>query len=268
MRIIKIEQMRDLMKDIQLKPSEADYKLAIIVGADRLKTEAANAFLKTLEEPPPKSVLILLTTDPQKLLETILSRCLRLSFAGEGAQQLDPAQLDWLSSFSQMAAAPQKSLLGRYRLMDVLLRKLNQLREGVEQNLKARSPLQQYEEAEEEVRDKWESELAAAIEAEYKRQRADLLAVIQWWLRDVWLLTLKSQSSGPLGRTPASEAPLPADGLLSFPQLPASHQVARRISSRQAIENLQVIDQLQGWLGTNVQEALALEVGLLKLRLG
>jgi DNA polymerase-3 subunit delta' len=268
MRIIKIEQMRDLMKDIQLKPSEADYKLAIIVGADRLKTEAANAFLKTLEEPPPKSVLILLTTDPQKLLETILSRCLRLSFAGEGAQQLDPAQLDWLSSFSQLAAAPQKSLLGRYRLMDVLLRKLNQLREGVEQNLKARSPLQQYEEAEEEVRDKWESELAAAIEAEYKRQRADLLAVIQWWLRDVWLLTLKSQSSGPLGRTPASETPLPADGLLSFPQLPASHQVARRISSRQAIENLQVIDQLQGWLGTNVQEALALEVGLLKLRLG
>jgi len=45
--------MRDLMKDIQLKPTEADYKLAIIVGADRLKTEAANAFLKTLESRPP-----------------------------------------------------------------------------------------------------------------------------------------------------------------------------------------------------------------------
>lgn len=268
MRIIKIEQMRDLMKDIQLKPTEAGYKLAIIVGADRLKTEAANAFLKTLEEPPPKSILILLTTDPQRLLETILSRCLRLSFAGEGAQQLDPAQLDWLSSFSQLAAAPQKSLLGRYRLMDVLLRKLNQLKETIEQNLKAHSPLQQYEEAEEEVRDKWESELAAAIEAEYKRQRADLLAVIQWWLRDVWLLTLKSQSQGPARQTPGPGAPPPADALLSFPQLPASRQVARKISARQAMENLHVIEQLQRRLGTNVQEALALEVGLLKLRLG
>lgn len=268
MRIIKIEQMRDLMKEIQLKPTEAAWKLAIIVGADRLKTEAANAFLKTLEEPPPQSVLILLSTDPQRLLETIVSRCLRLSFAGEGAGQLEAGQLDWLCSFTQLAAAPHKSLLGRYRLLDALLRKLDQLRENIQQTLSAHSPLEQYEEAEEEMRDKWESELAAAIEAEYKRQRAELLAVVQWWLRDVWLLTLKSQSRDVARQSRTSAAPALADGLLSFPQLPASSQVARRISCRQAMENLQVIEQLQRWLGTNVQEALALEVGLLKLRLG
>jgi DNA polymerase III subunit delta' len=240
---------------MQLKPTEADYKLAIIVAADRLKTEAANAFLKTLEEPPPNSIIILLSTDPQRLLETILSRCLRLTFAGEDSGQLDPAQSDWLAAFSQMAAAPQKSLLGRYRLMDLLLGKLNQLRGTIEQELKARSPLERYEEAEEEMRDKWESELAAAIEAEYKRQRADLLALIQWWLRDVWLLTLKTASAS-------------AAALMSFPQLPATPQVARSISCREALDNLQVIEQLQRWLGTNVQEALALEVSLLKLRLG
>ena len=90
---------------------------------------AANAFLKTLEEPPPRSVLILLTTEPQRLLETILSRCLRLNFAGEGPQQLAPAQMEWLATFSEMAAAEQKSLLGRYRLMDVLLRKLNEVKD-------------------------------------------------------------------------------------------------------------------------------------------
>jgi DNA polymerase III gamma/tau subunit len=66
-----------------LKPSEAEYKVAVIVGADRLNTQAANAFLKTLEEPPRNSILILLTTDPQRILETILSRCLRLSFTGQ-----------------------------------------------------------------------------------------------------------------------------------------------------------------------------------------
>ncbi len=264
MRIIKIDQIRDLMKDIHLKPTEAGYKVAVIVGADRLKTEAANAFLKTLEEPPPKSILILLTTEPQRLLETILSRCLRLSFAGEGVGQLDAAQSEWLSAFSEVAAAPQKSLLGRYRLLDQLLHKLTQLREALEADLKARSPLQQYEDAEEDLRDKWESELAAAIDAEYKRQRSDLLALLHWWLRDVWLLTLNASSQDPARPSPA---PL-ADGLLSFPQLPATAQVARRISSGQATENLRILEQLQRWLGTNVQEALALEVSLLKLRLG
>ena len=58
-RIITIDQMRDLMQTIFLKPTEAEYKVAVIAGADRLNVQAANAFLKTLEEPPPRSVLIL-----------------------------------------------------------------------------------------------------------------------------------------------------------------------------------------------------------------
>jgi len=79
-RIITVEQMRELMREIQLKPTEAGYKIAVIAAADRLNVQAANAFLKTLEEPPAKSVLILLTIEPQRILETILSRCLRLNF--------------------------------------------------------------------------------------------------------------------------------------------------------------------------------------------
>ena len=74
-RVVTVEQMRELIREIQLKPAEAEYKTATIVGADRLKMEAANAFLKTLEEPPPKSLFILLTTEPQRLLETVRSRC-------------------------------------------------------------------------------------------------------------------------------------------------------------------------------------------------
>ena len=53
-RVITVEQMRDLMQQIQLKPTEAEYKVTIIAGADRLNPQAANAFLKTLEEPPAK----------------------------------------------------------------------------------------------------------------------------------------------------------------------------------------------------------------------
>ena len=55
--------------------------------------------------------------------------------------------------------------------------------------------------------------------------------------------------------------------LLAFPQLAGTRRVAQRLSPKAALENLRVIEQLQRWLHTNVQEALALEVGLLKLHL-
>ena len=251
-RVITVEQMRELMQEINLKPTEAEYKVAVIVGADRLNVQAANAFLKTLEEPPAKSVLILLTTEPQRVLETILSRCLRLNFGGEGPRALAPAEMDWLRRFSEMAATEQKSLLGRYRLMDVLLQKLNATKSAIEESLTARSPLQRYDDAENDLRDKWEDELAAAIEAEYRRQRADLLAIVQRWLRDVWLETLER---GEIG------------ALLNFPQISGTAAVAKRIASEKALENLQIIEGAQRLLHTNVQEALALEVGLLKLNL-
>ena len=247
-RIVTVEQTRELMREIQLKPTEAEYKVAIIAGADRLNVQAANAFLKTLEEPPGKSVLILLSTEPQRILETILSRCLRLNFFGDGVHSLDAAQAEWLARFGALAADGQKSLLDRYRLLDVLLQKLGEIRTRVDETLTARSPLQRYAEVEKDLREKWEDELAAAVEAEYRRQRADLLALVQWWLRDVWLHTLA------VGRE-----------LLNFPKIAGAEIVAQRITPRQALENLQTLEQTQRLLHTNVQEALALEVGLLKL---
>lgn len=249
-RVILIEQMRELMQEVNLKPAEAQYKAAVIVAADRLNVNAANAFLKTLEEPPARSVLILLTTEPQRVLETILSRCLRLNFAGDGKARFDAAQLEWLGQFSAMAAGDQKSLLGRYRLMDVLLKKLAEMRESVTTSLEARSPLEQFPDAEKDLREKWEDELKAAVEAEYRRQRMDLLLLMQWWLRDVWLQTLACGQE-----------------LLNFPKLTETQAVAARLSPERARENLRVLEQTQRLLHTNVQEALALEVSLLKLQL-
>jgi DNA polymerase-3 subunit delta' len=249
-RVVTIEQMRELMREIQLKPTEAEYKVAIITAADRLNPQAANAFLKTLEEPPANSILILLTTAPQRILETILSRCLRLNFSGDVVPPLEPAQSEWLAQFGALAATEQKTLLGRYRLLDVLLKRLGEIRARVDESLTARSPLERYDDVEKDLREKWEDELAAAIEAEYRRQRADLILLVQWWLRDVWLTTLATGKE-----------------LLNFPQIAGAEAVARRLTPRQALENLQILEQTQRLLHTNVQEALALEVGLLKLQL-
>jgi DNA polymerase III subunit delta' len=249
-RIITIDQMRDLMQQVQLKPTEAPYKVTVISGADRLNVQAANAFLKTLEEPPARSVLILLSTEPSRILETILSRCLRLNFSVEAKAKLTAAQSEWLNRFSGIAASEQKSLFSRYRLLDALLVRLTEIKAQAEEALSARSPLEKHAEADKNLREKWEGELNAAIEAEYRRQRGDLLLLLQWWLRDVWLLTLSA-----------------GEELLHLPQIAGADEVARRLTPQQAQSNLQVLEQTQRLLRGNVQEALALEVGLLKLQL-
>jgi DNA polymerase-3 subunit delta' len=250
-RVITIEQMRDLMHTIHLKPTVARYKVGVIVAADRLNVQAANAFLKTLEEPPSNSILVLLSTETQRILETIVSRCLRLNFAGEATHAHDAAAITFMSVFSGMASAEQRSLLTRYKLLSVLLNRLNELKNGISETVSKRSPLERYEDIDPHVREKWEDELTAAIEAEYRRQRAELLTTVQWWLRDVWLACMQLGSD-----------------LLTFPQLvPNIKTVAQRISAGDAMQNLRLMEETQRLLATNVQEALALEVGLLKLKL-
>lgn len=257
-RIIKIEQIvprpnsaaRPLTDLIYQKSTEGGFKVGILVAADRLKTEAANAFLKTLEEPPAKCVFILLSTEPERLIETILSRCLRLNFAG-GTRALDQASAAWLAEFTRAVAADSKSLLGRYRVLGLLTKRLGVLRAAIEESLTARSPLQQYPDAERDLVERWEDELKAAIEAEYRRQRMDLLLAVEWWLRDVWLQTLNVSPEA-----------------LTFPQLAEHAQaVARRLKPEEAMDNLAAIERTQRILHSNAQEALVLEVGLLKLRL-
>ena len=72
---LPIRVIRDLCLDLGLKPARGTRKVAIVNDADDLNEEAANAFLKTLEEPPPGSVLILIGTSSEVQLDTIVSRC-------------------------------------------------------------------------------------------------------------------------------------------------------------------------------------------------
>jgi DNA polymerase-3 subunit delta' len=70
-----IQIVKELCRDLSLKPARGRNKIAIIDDADDLNDESANCFLKTLEEPPPHSVLILVGTSPDRQLSTIVSRC-------------------------------------------------------------------------------------------------------------------------------------------------------------------------------------------------
>ncbi len=77
---IKIDQIRELQKRIVYRPLEGVRKVYILTEAERMNLEAANCLLKTLEEPPADSVLILLTTNLDALLPTIRSRCQIIPF--------------------------------------------------------------------------------------------------------------------------------------------------------------------------------------------
>lgn len=76
---IRIDQVRELSAELSLTAHGAHRKIAILSPADKLNRNAANALLKTLEEPTPGSLLVLVTGEPSRLPVTILSRCLRIT---------------------------------------------------------------------------------------------------------------------------------------------------------------------------------------------
>lgn len=104
-QVIKIEKIRELERILAFKPQFGKYRVTVVREADKMTLEAANAFLKTLEEPPPGNVLVLQASDLSQLMPTIVSRCQKVRF------QPIPVPLiaSWLAE--KKGVDPQKGLL-------------------------------------------------------------------------------------------------------------------------------------------------------------
>lgn len=251
-RVITTDQIHCLIDSSHLRSLTDGYEMFILCSADRLNLQAANAFLKTLEEPVPGKMFILLTHDAQKIIPTILSRCRHFIFEGINRPSIDSATSEWLRLFAQVAASTKTGILSRYTLLAPMISRLTELQQTVESELRNASPLSKYTDVEKNTSDRWEKELAAAVAAEYRRQRTDMLTAIELWLRDIWLTNL------------TGSFPVEAH----FTELQAyTETVAARITSAQATANLKTVGDTLKLLDTNVQEALILEVFLLKLAL-
>ncbi|MGF1483341.1 MAG: DNA polymerase III subunit gamma/tau [Opitutales bacterium] len=107
MRRISVEATRDLIHSLNQTANQGPRKVGVVHDADRMRRESANAFLKTLEEPPGQTTLFLLTTRPYDLLPTIRSRCLMFRLpaeleriADEAWQQLLQGYGDWIVRLS------------------------------------------------------------------------------------------------------------------------------------------------------------------------
>src|SRR5256884_5248617 len=130
-RRIVIEQIRDLEHALQMRAVNARRKVAIVPDADRLQPQAANAFLKTLEEPPKDSLLLLLSALPEALPETILSRCIAIPLALNGQLQSNDEEEKLVKLLQQAAREQSWSIQYAYRLAQEFQRLLRLVREQI-----------------------------------------------------------------------------------------------------------------------------------------
>jgi DNA polymerase III subunit delta' len=113
-RQIRIEQVRELSGELALTSHSGGYKVAILTPADALNRFAANALLKTLEEPAARTLLILVATEPSRLPPTVLSRCQRLRIrAPERAESIAwltelRGEGDWDAALDALGEAPMQ----------------------------------------------------------------------------------------------------------------------------------------------------------------
>src|SRR6476660_430600 len=187
-RRIVTAQIRALEHALQMRASDGRRKVAIIPDADRLQTEAANAFLKTLEEPPKDSLLLLLSALPEALPETILSRCIAIPLEPNGQPQRRNEE-EKLVKLLQLASR-QKSWTVQFAYG--LAQEFQRLLRGVREEVKC-----EIDEAlkQEQMRYKdstdgaWleerEEYYKALTESLYLQRRAGLLETLFVWWTDV-----------------------------------------------------------------------------------
>ena len=114
--------MRRLLHDIAQTSNQGGNKVALLYEVDRMNVHSANAFLKTLEEPPKGTTIFMMTTRPNDLLDTIRSRCISLRVESETEPLDDEEWLAWIADFKDW----QKSLMGgigkKIKLVDAMMR--------------------------------------------------------------------------------------------------------------------------------------------------
>jgi DNA polymerase-3 subunit delta' len=181
---IRIEQVRELASELALTSHQGGYKVGILSPADAFNRFAANALLKTLEEPAPRTLLILVASMPSRLPPTILSRCQRIAVrAPKRAESVAWLEVtvgagDWNSVLDTLGEAPFVAATADLNAIPQLGGETRRTLEEVERGT---------------------ADPAATAERWGRSEPALRLACFENWLTD----RIRRQSSGPLPR-PAS----------------------------------------------------------------
>lgn len=192
-RQITIDRIREtlLPRIRQTAFIEGGWRAAVLLDAECLNEAAANAFLKTLEEPPPKTLLLLATTAPRRLIPTVVSRCHRLMIFG-GPAEPSIWRERTVELISQPPPAGIIERLGRVRAFKNLL---EEARKAAEEEVEASEPTPSEGENVAEVdKEVWDARINARVLA----VRSEILETLLLWQRDIWLLA-RGLADAPFG---------------------------------------------------------------------
>ena len=233
-KIIRVTPMRELEREANFRPFEGAARIFIVEDADYMNDQAANALLKTLEEPPATSHLILTTTNPMALLATIRSRCQMIRFAPVPADEIEQFLIqreNLPADDAKLLARTSQGSLGRALAADI-----DDYRERRESMLAILKSLTLTGDRAQLLRAS--EQLAAAKDRSDYEQSLDVLEAL---IRDAWGLSL--------GR--------PADSVINSDRLNDLNRVAAELSSERAASWLTTIEELRGALEVNINRKIA-----------
>ena len=230
--LLKIGQIRELQKQIIYEPLEASRKVYILTDVERMTEEAENCLLKTLEEPPASSVLILLTSNIRVLLPTTRSRCQILQFHPMPTQELAETLVERFSVAPEQATTLAITADGAIGKALTQLEKGDALAEEVPEILKTTD------------------QLAAFRLAEYLKDNPETLGELVTWYRDLLFL----------------QQGAPSELITHIHFLRELQSIVPRYSRLRLQQAIQTIFDTKSLIeNTNTNATLALEVMCLKL---
>jgi DNA polymerase-3 subunit delta' len=240
---ISIDQIREVGRAVSLRPFEGRCRVIIIDPADAMNEAAQNAFLKTLEEPPPDVVFVLITSRPQALRATIRSRCQQLDLSPLPLPQLEetlrerwevpPRQAKLLARLSQGRLGWAVAISQDEEMMRVRHEALMDIRALPERTIQERFAY------------------ASEVAGRFSRDRATVLAVLDLW-RDWWRDVLLVSSGCQ-------------DIITNLDLWDILKAEASRYDAAQVVAFLRSLDATKRRLQENVNPRLALEVLMLDL---
>jgi DNA polymerase-3 subunit delta' len=249
-RRIVTAQIRALEHALQMRAVNSRRKVAIIPDADRLQTEAANAFLKTLEEPPKDSLLLLLSPLPEALPETILSRCIPIPLASDSEVRSKKEEEKLVKLLQQASRQTTWSIQFAYRMAQEFQQLLRAVREEVkhETDEALKGEQTRYKDATDGTwLEEREEYYKALTESLYLQRRAGLIETLFAWWTDV----------------------LRANSAVTQRDLPAAKQetaaLSRRFGTAEIFKRIRLLEELRDHLGRNIHESLAIEVAFLAI---
>lgn len=246
---LTIDQVRAISRDIQLKPFEGSNKVYIIEHAEAMNQESANAFLKTLEEPPPYALFVLTTSNPGRVISTVLSRCQRVDLKGipkdlikrelKEHHGIDDERATTLAKLAGGSLKRAHELASKEELLDLreeVLVLLNSMKKGDMMSWVRMS-------------DTIITRTKAKEQDVYQTNLLEVLDALASWYRDAWLVR-ESTADGPV---------------INGDRLDQLKEFASGYETNELIKGLDALENARRALSYNVNKDLLLENTIVSL---